>query len=412
MIKMLLVGYLYGIKSERRLTEEVSLNIAYRWFCGFELDEKIPDHSVFSQNRKRRFTDDALFREIFNHIVRLCVEKGIVSGETVVSDGSFIPANVSANSVVEVTREVEKSTVKYLDALDDELRSQPGYREPEPTIAKKTVITSSTDNECGYINQERKKGLGYLTEMTTDTKSGIVLGVDCYPANRRESDIILNHIEKIQKNTGIDIQELALDAGYDVGAVHRGLELLGITGYVSCIPFNGDVLKRDLKYDAESDCFVCKAGKTLEYTKLIYKKSTQNYYRLYRLTNRKACKICPNFSACAFAYSETRVNVSSFYPAFFRNKERSKTERYKVMKRLRNVWAEGTFAVLKREHNLRRTVKRGLTRVCEECLLSALALNLKRMVKAQGESLICRIREFAFAFAFFRVDCNPLLSFS
>jgi transposase len=74
MIKMLLIGYLYGIKSERRLEEEVSLNLAYRWFCGIELDEKVPDHSTFSQNRKRRFHDDAIFREIFNEIVIDCIK--------------------------------------------------------------------------------------------------------------------------------------------------------------------------------------------------------------------------------------------------------------------------------------------------------------------------------------------------
>lgn len=110
----------------------------------------------------------------------------------------------------------------------------------------KKIVKSSTDSDCGYINQERKKGLGYLTKMTTDTKNGIVLGVelgvDCYPANRRESDIILKHIEKIEKDTGLKINNHALDAGYDVGAVHRGLELMGVTGYINCIDFSNDVL--------------------------------------------------------------------------------------------------------------------------------------------------------------------------
>ena len=86
MTKMLLVGYLYGIKSERRLEEEVTLNIAYRWFCRFEFGDKIPDHSLFSQNRRRRFTDSSIFSEIFNQIVRECMRLGIVSGEKVVSD--------------------------------------------------------------------------------------------------------------------------------------------------------------------------------------------------------------------------------------------------------------------------------------------------------------------------------------
>jgi len=383
MMKMLLVGYLYGIKSERRLEEDVALNLAYRWFCGFELTDKIPDHSLFSQNRRRRFTDSSVFNEIFNHIVRECVKKGIVTGNSVVSDGSFIPANVAEESLIVITQEVDQSTVRYLAALDEELRQQPGYQEPTPTIKEKTILKSATDTDCGYINHENKKGLGYLTEMTTDTSSGIVLGVDCYPANQRESNIILNHLDRIQTETGIKINKLALDAGYDVGAVHRGLETLGITGYVSCIEFSYDILNRDLRYLPETDRFECMAGKFLDYVKLTYKRSTQNYYRLYQmsLSDRKACQFCEYRRQCAFLYGETRINVSAFYPSFYRNKQRYETPAYKTMKHLRSIWAEGTFSVLKREHNLAKAAKRGLQRIKEECLLAALALNLKRMIK-------------------------------
>ena len=94
MIKMLLIGYLYGIKSERRLEEEVSLNLAYRWFCELDLMQKIPDHSTFSQNRRRRFRDNTLFRDIFNEIKKQCINMGIESGNTVVADGSFLQGNV------------------------------------------------------------------------------------------------------------------------------------------------------------------------------------------------------------------------------------------------------------------------------------------------------------------------------
>lgn len=126
LIKMLLVGYLYGIRSERRLEEEVTLNIAYRWFCGFNILDRIPDHSVFSQNRRRRFGGDNLLREIFSEIVIQCIECGLVTGEAVVSDGSFLPGNVSQGSKIELLVKVEKSTVKYMEALDAELISATG----------------------------------------------------------------------------------------------------------------------------------------------------------------------------------------------------------------------------------------------------------------------------------------------
>ncbi len=99
LIKMLLIGYLYGIKSERRLEEEVSLNLAYRWFCGIDLTQRVPDHSTFSQNRRRRFQDlKKHISGIFNEIVLKCMQSGIVSGETGVADGSFLPSNVSWDS--------------------------------------------------------------------------------------------------------------------------------------------------------------------------------------------------------------------------------------------------------------------------------------------------------------------------
>ena len=115
---MLLIGYLYGIKSERRLEEEVSLNLAYRWFCELDLTQRVPDHSTFSQNRRRRFKDNTLFREMFNEIVIQCINKGIVTGETIVADGSFIPANISLKSSVEVIETIQQSSVHYLDELE------------------------------------------------------------------------------------------------------------------------------------------------------------------------------------------------------------------------------------------------------------------------------------------------------
>ena len=123
MFKMLLIGYLYGIKSERRLVEEVQLNIAYRWFCGFELDDTIPNHSTFSKTRTRKWQQ---------------------------SD---------------------------LDSLDEELSNQPGFKKPPTKIVRKCRTTSQTDPDSGYINHGSKRGIGYLMEATVDCKHGILTGV-------------------------------------------------------------------------------------------------------------------------------------------------------------------------------------------------------------------------------------------
>lgn len=137
LIKMLLIGYPYEIKSERRLEEEVSLNLAYRWFCGLDFMHRVPGHSTFSQNRKRRFKDASIFRRIFNEIVLKCVQLGIVSGETDVADSSFLPPNVSWDSRYEVVETINRSTIKYMEELETELSSMPGYKKLENVETEK-----------------------------------------------------------------------------------------------------------------------------------------------------------------------------------------------------------------------------------------------------------------------------------
>jgi Transposase DDE domain len=259
---------------------------------------------------------------------------------------------------------VERSAVGYLDILDKELSTLPGYHEPEVHTEEKKLVKSSTDTDCGYINHQTKKGLGYLAEMTVDTKIGIVTGVDVYPANRRESDIILRHLNRQMKDTGLEIKEIALDGGYDVGAVHRGLELLGIRGYCSPREYHNNALKKGFEYDPDNDRFICPQGKYLLFERMVYKKPNANYFRLYSISLHE-CKSCNFRQHCAVDNG---------------NQKRVASSRYKYLRKMRSIWSEGTFSALKREHKLKRAVKRGINRVVEECLLSALALNLKRMV--------------------------------
>ena len=289
MFKMLLIGYLYGIKSERRLVEEVQLNIAYRWFCGFELDDTIPNHSTFSKTRTRKWQQSSLFQKAFYEIVKQCIDSGL------------------------------------------------------------------------------------------DCKHGILTGVDVYPANEKESLLVLRHLER-QINLGIPMSRLALDRGYETGAVHRGLELLGIIGYIPAIQFSNPPEKYGFSYDPQLDAFICPEGVPLTYHRLNCSKSTGKYLRCYQVEG-DACMRCPKRPGCFDkAGIRRRVLASSCYPAFFRGHQRVGTPEYLAMMRLRKIWAEGSFSVLKREHCISRIRKRGILAATEECLLAAMALNLKRMV--------------------------------
>ena len=267
MFKMLLIGYLYGIKSERRLVEEVQLNIAYRWFCGFELDDTIPNHSTFSKTRTRKWQQSSLFQKAFYEIVKQCIDSGL------------------------------------------------------------------------------------------DCKHGILTGVDVYSANEKESVLILRPSER-QINLGIPMSRLALDRGYETGAVHRGLELLGITGYIPAIQFSNPPEKYGFSYDPQLDAFICPEGVPLAYHRLNCSKSTGKYLRCYQVEG-DVCMHCPKRPSCFDkAGIRRRVLASSCYPAFFRGHQRVGTPEYLAMMRLRKIWVEGSFSVLKREHCISRIRKR------------------------------------------------------
>ena len=295
------------------------------------------------------------------------------------ADGSYIPANVSRESWINVEIEVEQSMQSYLDSLDEELSNQPGFKKPPTKIVRKCRTTSQTDPDSGYINHGSKRGIGYLMEATVDCKHGVLTGVDVYSANEKESVLILRHLER-QINLGIPMSRLALDRGYETGAVHRGLELLGITGYIPAIQFSNPPEKYGFSYDPQLDAFICPEGVPLTYHRLNCSKSTGKYLRCYQVEG-DACMHCPKRPSCFDkAGIRRRVLASSCYPAFFRGHQRVGTPEYLTMMRLRKIWAEGSFSVLKREHCIARIRKRGILAATEECLLAAMALNLKRMV--------------------------------
>ena len=381
MFKMLLVGYLYGIKSERRLVQEIQLNIAYRWFCGFELTDKIPNHSTFSKTRLRKWNESHLFQQVFLEIIRRCVKSGLVDGKELAADGTYLPANVSKDSWIDMEVETELSMQSYLDRLDEELSKQPGFKKPAAKTIKKRRTTSKTDPDSGCINHGKKSGIGYLMETTVDCKYGIITGVDVYPANEKESLLVLRHLER-QIQNGVPMQNIALDRGYDTGAVHRGLELLGITGYIPAIQFSNSPEKYGFYYLPQEDAFCCPEGARLVYQRLNCSQTTGKYLRCYQVQG-DTCRYCKRNSTC---FKQTgirrRILGSSCYPAFYRGHERIGSDTYWHMMRLRKIWAEGSFSVLKREHCLSKVRKRGIPAVTEECLLSVMALNLKRMVKA------------------------------
>lgn len=213
-IKMLLIGYLYGINSERKLEQEIKINIAYRWFLGLELEDAVPDHSTISQLRRRKFKDTTIFQEIFDEVVRKCMEVGLVSGKMLLTDSTHVRAN-ARNDRCEII-EVPDTPSEYMKKLDKEALEIGLIEEPVTYSSNKTklVTKSTTDPECGMLNRTGKpKGFYYLSHQTCDAANGIITDVLVTPANVNDSAVHTARLEEQIEKFGFKTESVCADAG-------------------------------------------------------------------------------------------------------------------------------------------------------------------------------------------------------
>lgn len=176
-VKMLLLGYLYGINSERKLKKEIEVNIAYRWFLGIDLDQAVPDHSTLSQLRRRKFQGSTIFEEIFTEIVKQCMEQNLVDGKLLLTDSTHVRANARNDRAEKVLVDIEPSA--YLTRLNEEAkRDGLLYEKKVQPNKQKEVRKSLTDPDAGFMKRPGKPlGFHYLSHQTCDGKHGIVTDV-------------------------------------------------------------------------------------------------------------------------------------------------------------------------------------------------------------------------------------------
>jgi len=394
LVKMLLIGYWYGIPSERKLEQEVKLNLAYRWFLGLDLAEPVPDHSTISQNRRRRFKNSPLFQEIFDTIVSRCVAEGLVSGEVIVTDSTHIKASASKQRVEKIL--VERTPTEYMKVLEQEAqRLESDLQDKRDAAGKKKcgkkrqrqerkvmreVVSSKTDPDAGYMNRPGKPiGFHYLSHTSIDAKHGIITDVHATAGNINDHIPFVERVKVQKGKLGLPIRKIGADKGYDCAEVHYGLELNDVEGYITAIDPDEDT--DNFLYDQETDTFTCSGGKLLHFTN-VDRSNEAAIFKIYRARTRD-CKNCPHRASC-FGKSapHRRIKVPLFQASIQRNRDRAHTPDYYSIQRLRRIWCEGTFGILKSQHNLAKTYRRGIVNVQEQCLLSASALNIKRMIKA------------------------------
>jgi transposase len=394
MLKYLLLGFLFGIASERRIEQEIEVNMAYRWFLGLDIDDRVPDHSTISQLRRRKFKDTKLIQELFAQVLKQCVDAGLVDGRLLLTDSTHIKANASKTSKIKV--EIEKDMTEFfkqLDAYEAEERKRLGMPEivrkmPEP---KKTEQTKSvTDPEAGWLNRPNKPdGFHYLSHQTVDAKNGIIVDVAVTAGNVSDNVPFLEQVDRCDEKLGalnIEVDAVCADSAYDTAIIHKEMETRKIAIYTP-EKETSDSTKVEYKRDAfiynqETDEFTCPMGEVLILRTL--QRTETGVYREYR-SDSKICRQCPNREKCLSPSQKSRkIQVNIFQHIVDRHHYADSSEEYDVAMRKRQILAEGTFAAQKAYHNLKGLHRRGIEAAEEHCLMSAIAINLKRLVKHAG----------------------------
>lgn len=382
LFKMLFIGYLFGVRSERQLVRDIQVNVAYRWFLGFGLTDKVPDASTISQNRRRRFSESTIYQEIFDEIVVQAVNRKMVDGSVLYSDSTHLKANANKNKFE--VRDVQKSTRDYINDLETDITKDREAHAKKPLVAKETLPdiketkVSTTDPDSGYMVREGKpKGFFYLDHRTVDSRHSIITDTFVTPGNVHDSIPYLDRLDRQRERFGFNVEAVGLDAGYFTAGICKGLEdrdIYGAIAYRRPNHIKGYLRKSDYKYETDADCYKCPEGCILT-----YRTTDRNGYRHYASDPSK-CRTCPLQPRCTKSANFTKVVTRHVWQD---HKDSVNSHRYteqgKEIYRRRKETVERSFADSKQLHGHRYARLRGRSKVFEQCLLCAAVQNMKKI---------------------------------
>lgn len=412
LFRMLFIGYLYGIRSERRLVEEIKVNVAYRWFLGYDLEDKIPDVSVIWQNRLRRYNGTEVPRQIFDNIVRQAMSYGLVGGKVLYTDSTHLKANANKNKFTE--REVQKETQEYIKDLNkainedralhgkkplkfngDELKEsdeeeKENYFDDDdggtgkPTSCEtKTIKESTTDPESGFMHRDGKpKGFFYLDHRTVDSRANIITDVYVTPGNVNDVNPYIGRLKAQIEKFKFKVEKVGLDAGYNVSSICKRLHDMGIQAAMGSrrgVHQKGKYGKYKFTYLKEWDVYICPERNYLEYVT-----TNRNGYREYKCKNDR-CASCPCREQCLSEKQKTKSLRRHVWEDY---KDEAyvftHTDEGKRIYARRKETVERSFADAKELFGLRYSRMRGLFKVAEQCLLTAAVQNMKKIAMCRG----------------------------
>jgi len=273
LLRMLFIGYLYGITSERRLCEEVKMHIGYRWFVGLSLEDKVPDHSTFSKNRHERFSENDVFQKIFDEIVQQCINKGLLTGKHLTVDSTYIRANASFKSLEPIV--VEMKPKEYIEKLKEENPVEDKPWEPGedyPHRGKKIsndTYRSKTDPDARLSRKSFRATteLYHAATYVMDNKSRIIIGSDVgKPDLRTDSEKAIDQIRRIKWKHKIIPESVGADKGYATGEFINNLINENIQPHIPIFEYQrhnhkGIYTREAFTYDEANDIYLCPEGR-------------------------------------------------------------------------------------------------------------------------------------------------------
>lgn len=412
--KLMLIGYLENLGSDRRIITTASMRLDMLFFIGYNIDEPLPWHSTLS--RTRQLYGEEVFKTLFKQVLKMCINKGMVSGRRQAVDSALIKANASMDSIA------EKEIMTDVDDFTDELRlnqedkpqkvhpykkkkveehhrwktkayhGMPGTRSDQfkeehagddyqPKYLSNHTHYSTTDKDARIaVKPGKPRQLNYLAQTSVDTSHHVITHIEAYHADKKDAQCLPRIIKGLKENLhdeGLTIEQIIADAGYSSGQALKALEQHNITGY---IPNFGKYKseREGFTYHIEEDYYTCPQGK-----RIIFKKIKDNNGHLakeYR-SSQKDCMSCPLRASCIGKSAEKRIIDTVDKPYYDKMHERLQTPYARKMKKLRQSTVEPVLGTLINFLGMRRVNTRGI-RLANKCMMmAAIAYNIKKMMK-------------------------------
>ena len=384
LIKIVLIQYLFGIPSMRQTIREIEVNVAYRWFLGYSLTEKIPHFSTFNKNYERRFKNTDLFESIFKEILARATKCGFVDSSNIYIDSTHIKASANKKKYTKV--EVDIQAKHYQEKLEKEINEDrlkhgksPLCEVKNEEVKKKEKIESNTDKDSGmFFKNEKEKCFAYLAHTACDNNN-FILDFHITSGNIHDSVAFSDLYQKIKNNSKQHTTAIAIDAGYITPYICKTLLDDGI---IPAIPYKRPLTKKgffkkyDYVYDEYYDCMICPANEILRYST-----TNREGYREYKSDPEK-CSVCPFKEKCTESKTNQKIVMRHIWEKYIELAEDYRhTPEYSDIYKLRKETIERVFADAKEKHSMRYTQYRGLAKVKAEATLRFACMNLKKLAK-------------------------------